>query len=109
MAEVRTVSATEFKATCLDLLDRVGRWERVRVVAGPGMREARLPPAIAIEASWLPGEFLGDPADRLIVATARRMGAPVVTRDVRRENRGQWSKLLYNYDQSMNSFIDTRF
>jgi PIN domain nuclease of toxin-antitoxin system len=35
-------------------------------------------PSLAI---WLPGAFHGDPGDRLIVATAREMGVPVVTRD----------------------------
>ncbi|MCS6931201.1 MAG: type II toxin-antitoxin system VapC family toxin [Acetobacteraceae bacterium] len=52
-----------------------------RVMAAPGVKEARLTPRVAIAASWLPGEFHGDPADRLIVATAREMGVPVVTRD----------------------------
>lgn len=54
-----------------------------RVMAGPGIREAPLTPAIAIDASCLPGGLHGDPADRLIVATARDMGIPVVTRDSR--------------------------
>ncbi len=54
-----------------------------RVMAGPGIRAARLTPAIAIDASWLPGELQGDPGDRLIVATARHLGVPVVTRDSR--------------------------
>jgi PIN domain nuclease of toxin-antitoxin system len=29
----------------------------------------------------LPGELHGDPGDRLIVATARHLGAPIITRD----------------------------
>lgn len=52
-----------------------------RVMAAPGVKEARLTPRIAIAASHLPGEFHGDPGDRLIVATARELGMPVVTRD----------------------------
>jgi PIN domain nuclease of toxin-antitoxin system len=54
-----------------------------RVMAGPGIKEAPLTPAIAIDASYLPGELHGDPGDRLIAATARHLGIPVVTRDRR--------------------------
>jgi PIN domain nuclease of toxin-antitoxin system len=54
-----------------------------RVIAGPGIREAALTPEIAIDASYLPGDLHGDPADRLIVTTARHLGVPVVTRDHR--------------------------
>lgn len=54
-----------------------------RVMSRPGIREAALTPEIAIDASWLPGELHGDPADRLLIATARRLGVPIVTRDSR--------------------------
>lgn len=54
-----------------------------RVMAGPGIREAPLSAEIAIDASQLPGELHGDPGDRLIVATARHFGMPIVTRDRR--------------------------
>jgi PIN domain nuclease of toxin-antitoxin system len=36
---------------------------------------------IGIEAVSLPGEFHNDPADRIIVATARKFGAPIITAD----------------------------
>jgi PIN domain nuclease of toxin-antitoxin system len=52
-----------------------------RVMSGPGIREASLTPAIAIDASFLPGELHGDPGDRLIVTSARHLGVPIVTRD----------------------------
>jgi PIN domain nuclease of toxin-antitoxin system len=52
-----------------------------RFLAGPGIREAVITPAIAIDASYLPGDFHADPTDRLIVATARHLGMPVVTSD----------------------------
>jgi PIN domain nuclease of toxin-antitoxin system len=52
-----------------------------RFLAGPGIKETLLSPAIAIDASCLPGDFHADPMDRLIVATARHLGSPVVTRD----------------------------
>ncbi len=54
-----------------------------RVMAAPGIRAAPFTPEIAIDASYLPGALQGDPGDRLIVATARHLGVPVVTRDRR--------------------------
>ena len=54
-----------------------------KVLAGPGISEAQLTSAIAIDASFLPGELHGDPGDRLIIATARYFGLPIVTRDRR--------------------------
>jgi PIN domain nuclease of toxin-antitoxin system len=44
---------------------------------------AELSPEISIESSELPGEFHGDPADRIIVATARIWKMPLITRDDR--------------------------
>ncbi|NEQ68243.1 MAG: type II toxin-antitoxin system VapC family toxin [Symploca sp. SIO1B1] len=38
-------------------------------------------PAIAIESYSLPGEFHKDPADRIIVATARTYDCPLMTND----------------------------
>jgi PIN domain nuclease of toxin-antitoxin system len=52
-----------------------------RFMGGPGIQTAALTPDIAIEASHLPGDLHGDPADRLIIATARNLGLPIVTRD----------------------------
>ena len=40
-----------------------------------------LTPDICVESAELPGVFHGDPADQIIVATARLLGAPVVTAD----------------------------
>jgi PIN domain nuclease of toxin-antitoxin system len=54
-----------------------------RVMKGAGIRLAAFTPAIAIAASLLPGDLHGDPADRLIIATARHLGMPIVTRDAR--------------------------
>jgi PIN domain nuclease of toxin-antitoxin system len=36
---------------------------------------------IAVKSVELPGEFHKDPADRIIVATARKLAAPIVTMD----------------------------
>ena len=38
---------------------------------------------IATKSVELPGEFHNDPADRMIVATARRLAAPLVTKDAK--------------------------
>ena len=37
--------------------------------------------SIAIDAGTLPGSIHGDPADRLIIATARSLGCPLLTAD----------------------------
>jgi PIN domain nuclease of toxin-antitoxin system len=50
-------------------------------LAGPGIREAVITSAIAIDSSHLPGDLHPDPADRLIIATARHLGVPIVTSD----------------------------
>lgn len=50
-------------------------------LALPGIRVAPLEPAVAVAGTRLPGELHGDPADRLIVATARHLGATLITAD----------------------------
>lgn len=47
----------------------------------PGMMLEQLTPAILIDSSLLPGDVHGDPADRIIIATARTLDLTVVTRD----------------------------
>ncbi len=48
----------------------------------PAMRLLALDdPAVAVESNELPGDFHADPADRLLVATARIGGYTLVTRD----------------------------
>ena len=47
----------------------------------PGLELVPLGPEIAADSSFLPGEFHGDPADRQLVATARHLGAQLVTFD----------------------------
>jgi PIN domain nuclease of toxin-antitoxin system len=46
-----------------------------------GLRVLELTPKVAVESCELPGDFHGDPADRIIVATARVNGATLVTKD----------------------------
>jgi PIN domain nuclease of toxin-antitoxin system len=57
-------------------------WVR-RAMESPGVSLAALSVEIALEASRLPGQLHGDPADRILVATARRMGARILTKDRR--------------------------
>jgi PIN domain nuclease of toxin-antitoxin system len=52
-----------------------------RALDHPGVELAAMTAEIAFDSSHLPGDFHPDPADRIIVATARHLGAPVVTRD----------------------------
>ncbi|MGI8745915.1 MAG: type II toxin-antitoxin system VapC family toxin [Bryobacteraceae bacterium] len=47
----------------------------------PGLSLVPLSPEIAVESTQLPGQFHGDPADRIIVASARYTGATLLTRD----------------------------
>jgi len=52
-----------------------------RLMSGAGIRMAPLTPDIAIDAWHLPANLHGDPADRLLIATARNLRLPLVTRD----------------------------
>ncbi len=49
--------------------------------AEPAVRLARITPAIAAEVAALPSTFHRDPADRILVATARVHGATMLTHD----------------------------
>lgn len=46
-----------------------------------GVMLITITPSIAIDAVNLPGDFHKDPADRLIVATARTLDCPLITAD----------------------------
>jgi PIN domain nuclease of toxin-antitoxin system len=50
-------------------------------VLDQGVRLAPLTPDILVESSFLPGGLHGDPADRIIAATARAHNLRVMTRD----------------------------
>ena len=64
----------------LSLVATPERWFQ-RVLAVPGVRLAELSPNILIASSFLPGKPPRDPADRIILATARDLGATLITRD----------------------------
>ncbi len=63
----------KFNVNCMDWVDEA--------LSAPGISLEPLSPEIAIESSRLPGDFHGDPADRIIVATARKLGATLVSSD----------------------------
>jgi PIN domain nuclease of toxin-antitoxin system len=52
-----------------------------QALAYPKVRVVPLSPTIAIESTVLPQPFHKDPADEIIVATARVLGCPLVTYD----------------------------
>lgn len=56
------------------------RWF-ARLLAIPGVRLAEMPPDVLIAAWFLPGKPPRDPADRILIATARELGATLITRD----------------------------
>ena len=50
-------------------------------VALPGVRLVELTPSILIASSFLPAPIHRDPADRMIIATARALDLTIMTRD----------------------------
>ena len=58
----------------------IGDWIR-SALDRPGIELAGLTPATAVDAGTLPGDTHGDPVARLIIATARSLGCPVLTAD----------------------------
>jgi PIN domain nuclease of toxin-antitoxin system len=79
---------TLFEVVALHTLGRLRlvtgpeEWIRGAVDAG-GIRIAELSPEIAIDAGSIPRTALGDPIDRLLVATARSADATLLTSDAR--------------------------
>lgn len=62
-----------FKVDCLEWIHQA--------LNAPGTSLVPLSPEIAIESTRLPGIFQSDPADRILVATARHINATFVTQD----------------------------
>lgn len=59
-----------------------------RGLSAPGVRLAELSVDVAVDSARLT-EVHGDPADRMLIATARRTGATLVTRDRRILDHGR--------------------
>jgi PIN domain nuclease of toxin-antitoxin system len=70
-----------FSLPCLGWIDKA--------LSVPGLTLLPITPEIAVDSLRLPGDFHGDPADRLIVATSRRMEAPLATADRRIQEYGR--------------------
>ncbi|MCI0552717.1 MAG: type II toxin-antitoxin system VapC family toxin [Anaerolineae bacterium] len=66
----------------LELSTPLEKWFE-QALSYPGIRIMELTPEIAAESTRLPGEFHRDPADQLIVATARILNCELVTSDER--------------------------
>jgi len=64
----------------LQLLLKPERWF-ANLFEVPGVRLADLSPDVLIASSYLPGKPPKDPMDRIIAATARDLGATLITRD----------------------------
>ena len=64
----------------LQLLIRPERWF-ANLFEAPGVRLADMSADVLIASSYLPGRPPKDPTDRIIAATARELGATLVTRD----------------------------
>jgi PIN domain nuclease of toxin-antitoxin system len=64
----------------LQLLIRPERWF-ANLFDAPGVALAPLSPDMLIASSYLPGRPPKDPTDRIIAATARELGATLITRD----------------------------
>jgi PIN domain nuclease of toxin-antitoxin system len=56
-----------------------GSWFQALVESG--LKWAPLTPEVLIDSSFLPGTIHGDPADRILAATARAFGYRLMTRD----------------------------
>lgn len=64
----------------IDLMATPERWFQ-RLLATPHVQLAELSTGVLIASSFLPGKPPRDPADRILAATARDLGAALVTRD----------------------------
>ena len=75
VAKLVQVGRLSFPVDVLEWLEQALRY--------PGVRLLDLTPRIAVESARLPGEFHRDPADQIIVATARVYDVPLLTVDRR--------------------------
>jgi PIN domain nuclease of toxin-antitoxin system len=64
----------------LQLLIRPERWFS-NLFEVPGVRLAEMSPDVLIASSYLPGKPPKDATDRIMAATARELGATLITRD----------------------------
>lgn len=80
MNGTKTIAATAFKATCLDLLDRVsaGEWDRVEVTKRGRVVAVLVPPPAAAEAvAGLHGFMRGS----VVIPPGHDLTAPIADED----------------------------
>jgi PIN domain nuclease of toxin-antitoxin system len=82
----RTSAMTYWEVAMLSRKGRVGVAMPVRrsldeLLDVAGIKAVPVTAAIAADAGALPSPIHGDPADRIIIATARALGCPLVTSD----------------------------
>jgi len=87
-ADLPGTHASLWEVACLVTLGRLRPRLPLRdwleaAVAPPLVQRVSISPAIASEVAALPSAFHRDPADRIIVASARTMGATLLTTDRR--------------------------
>jgi PIN domain nuclease of toxin-antitoxin system len=87
-SELLISAISVWEIAVLDNIRRIELSQDVRTWVGralsfPGVRFKSLSPSIAIESTRLPGTLHRDPADRILIATARFAGAALVTCDER--------------------------
>lgn len=88
-AEGRSVGVSAISAWELGMLGRRNKLPAAvspyslfdRFAGSDGIRVEPATPSILIDSSFLPGDFHNDPADRIIVATARAQEMTIVTSD----------------------------
>ncbi len=91
LAGADEIAVSAFSCWEVALLDRRGRIDLDRPIkpwvahatAGSGFGVIDVTPDVAVEANQLPGDFHRDPADQIIVATARRLAIPLLTADAK--------------------------
>jgi PIN domain nuclease of toxin-antitoxin system len=73
IAMLESKGRIRFQKPCLEWINEA--------LAMPGLGVLDLSPEIAVESCRLPGDFHGDPADRIIGASARTHGLVLITQD----------------------------
>lgn len=101
--QIRVSPLTLLEVTALHTLGRLRLsrplhdWIR-DALGGAGIRVADLSPAAAIDAGTIPRDALGDPIDRLLVATARDLEATLLTADRRILDYATRQRTVRTYD-----------
>ena len=75
LAMLESKGRISFSNSCLEWINRT--------LEIPGFSSVNINPEIACLSCRLPGNFHGDPADRIIAATAIHLGASLITRDLK--------------------------